>query len=60
MDIAVISLVYNLNHLAQGYKTSFMLTSTEYEMSTALKTEILTNKEVSCFKCLRCCIYHAN
>ena len=25
-----------------------------------IKTEIPTNKEVSCFKSLRCCIYHAN
>ena len=25
-----------------------------------IKTEILTNYEVSCFKSLRCCIYHAN
>ena len=25
-----------------------------------IKTKIPTNKEVSCFKSLRCCIYHAN
>ena len=25
-----------------------------------MKTKIPTNKEVSCFKSLRCCIYHAN
>ena len=25
-----------------------------------IKTKILTNKEVSCFKSLRSCIYHAN
>ena len=25
-----------------------------------IKTKILTNKNVSCFKSLRCCIYHAN
>ena len=25
-----------------------------------IKTNILTNKEVSCFKSLKCCIYHAN
>ena len=24
-----------------------------------IKTKILKNKEVSCFKSLRCCIYHA-
>ena len=31
---------------------------TEHEISTADK--ILTNEEVSCFKSLRCSIYHAN
>ena len=25
-----------------------------------IKTKLQTNKEVSCFKSLRCCIYHAN
>ena len=25
-----------------------------------IKTNILTNEEVSCFKSLRCCMYHAN
>ena len=25
-----------------------------------IKTKIPTNKEVSCFKSLKCCIYHAN
>ena len=25
-----------------------------------IKTKIPTNEEVSCFKSLRCCIYHAN
>ena len=44
----------------RGYKTFFMLNSTEHEISTAHKTKILTNKEVSCFKSLRCCIYHAD
>ena len=38
----------------------FMLSSTEYELSTAHKTKILTNEDVSCFESLRCCIYHAN
>ena len=33
--------------------------STEHEISTAQKTKILTNEEASCFKPLRCCIYHA-
>ena len=44
----------------RGYKAFFMLNSTEHEISTAHKTKIPTNKEVSCFKSLRCCIYHAN
>ena len=37
-----------------------MLNSTEHEISTAHKTELPTNKEVSCFKFLRFCIYHAD
>ena len=44
---------------ARGYSTFFMLNSTEREISTAHKTKIPTNEEVSCFKSLRCCIYHA-
>ena len=32
--------------------------STKFQLLT--KTKIPTNKEVSCFKPLRCCIYHAN
>ena len=36
--------------------------STQLSMKFQLliKAKILTNKEVSCFKILRCCIYHAN
>ena len=30
------------------------------EFQLLIKTKIPTNKEVSCFKSLRCCIYHAN
>ena len=41
----------------RGYKTFFMLNSTEHKISTDHKTKIAT---VSCFKSLRCCIYHAN
>ena len=33
----------------QGYKLFFMLNSTEQQISTADKTKILTNEEVSCF-----------
>ena len=43
----------------QGFKTFFMLNSTEHEISTAHKTQISKKKEVSCFKSLRCYIYHA-
>ena len=32
--------------------------STKFQL--LIKTKIPTNKEVSCFKLLRCCIYHAN
>ena len=44
----------------RGYKTFFMLNSTEHKISTAKKTKIPTNEEISCFKSLRCCIYLAN
>ena len=46
--------------LPLGYKTFFMLNSTEHEISTAHKNKIQTNEEVSCFKSPRSCIYHAN
>ena len=36
-----------------------MLNSTEPKFQLLIKTKILTNKEVSCFKSLKCCIYHA-
>ena len=32
--------------------------STKFQL--IIKTKIQTNKEVSCFKSLRCCFYHAN
>ena len=32
--------------------------STKFQL--LLKTKTPTNKEVSCFKSLKCCIYHAN
>ena len=41
----------------RGYKTFFMLNSTEHEL--LIKAKIQANEEVSCFKSLRCCIYHA-
>ena len=41
-----------------GYQTFFMLNSTEHEISTAHK-RIPKSEDVSCFKSLRCGIYHA-
>ena len=38
----------------------FMLNSTEQEIKLLIKTNIPKNEEVSCFKSLRCGIYHAN
>ena len=32
--------------------------STKFQL--LIKTEIPTNEDISCFKSLRCCIYHAN
>ena len=46
--------------IPRGYKTFFMLNSIEHEISTAHKNQKPTNKEVSCLKSLRCCIYKAN
>ena len=43
-----------------GYKTFFMLNSTEHEISTAHKETKIPRKEVFCFKYLRCGIYHVN
>ena len=38
----------------RGYKTLFILNQ------LLIKTKIPTNKEVSCFESLICCIYHSN
>ena len=45
---------------SRGYKTFFMLNSMSVKSRLLIKTKIPANKEVSCFKSLRCCIYHAN
>ena len=59
--IFIFSHIYSLPDIwPLGYKTFFMLNSTGHETSTAHKTKIQTNKGVSCFKYIRCCIYHAN
>ena len=44
----------------RGYTTFFVLNSTEYKILTANTTKIPKSEEVSCFKSLRCGIYHAN
>ena len=47
--------------MPRSYKTFFMLISAEFELSTGHNNENTDkNKEVYCFKSLRCCIYHAN
>ena len=48
--------VYITHIRPQGYKTFYMLNSNEL----LIKTKIPTNDEISCFKSLRCCIYHAD
>ena len=45
MDVVV----YAEADLARCYKTCFMLNSTEHEISTAHKTKVPANKEVSCY-----------
>ena len=44
----------------RGYNTFFMLNSTGMKFQLLIETKIPTNEEVSSFKSLRCCIYHAN
>ena len=48
--------------LSQGYETFFILSSTQMSKKFQLlvNTKIPTNKEISCFKSLRRCIYHAD
>ena len=41
-------------------KKSSCSTQLSMKFKLLIKTKIPTNKEVSCFKSLRCCIYHAN
>ena len=37
-----------------------MLNSTEHEILTAHKNQILKNKDFACFQTLRCCMHHAD
>ena len=56
-------LVFKFNGLCSGpwvikpFSCSTQL-STEFQLH--MRTKILTNKEVSCIKPLRCCNYHVN
>ena len=42
------------------YKTFLCSTQLSTKFQLLIKTKIPTNKEVPCFKFLRCCIYHAD
>ena len=44
----------------RGYKTFSCAVQMNTKFQLLIKTKIPTNEEVSCFKSLRCCIYHAN
>ena len=44
----------------QGYLTFSWSTQLSMKFQLLIKTKAPTNEEVSCFKFLRCCIYHAN
>ena len=57
---AHLSKIYQITSGPEVIKFFFILNSTEHEISTAYKTRIQTNKEVSCFKSLRCCILPAH
>ena len=43
-----------------GYKTFSCSTQLSTKFQLLIKAKIPTNEEVSCFKSLRCCIYHAH
>ena len=44
----------------RGYKLFSCSTQLSTKFQLLIKTKIPTNEEVSCFKFLRCCVYHAN
>ena len=51
--------LYNMRilHRSRDYKAFFMLKSTERDISTALRKEVLIHKHMTCFvESLRCCI----
>ena len=58
-----VSLVFCTSVLISGPEViNFFSYSTQLstKFQLLIKTKILTNEEVSCFKSLRCCIYNAN
>ena len=44
----------------EGIKLFSCSTQLSMKFQLLIKAKIPTNEEVSCFKSLRCCIYHAN
>ena len=46
--------------LPRGYKTFPCSAQLSKKVQLHIKTKIPTNKEIFCFKYLRCCIYHAD
>ena len=44
----------------RGYKKKSCSTQLSTKFQLLIKTKIPTNEEISCFKSLICCIYHAN
>ena len=48
-----------LNH-STGPDVIKLFQALSMKFQLLIKTKIPTNKEVSCFKSLSCCIYHAN
>ena len=58
----ILSIVENFPFMirARGYKLLSCSTQLSTKNQLLIKTKTPTNEEVSCFKSLRCCIYHAN
>ena len=62
MGVALL-IMYELHYTRPGPEVIKLVSySTQLSMKFQLliKTKIPANKEVLCFKSLRCCIYHAN
>ena len=65
LTLQMLSYMYLLDHLniiSCPKVTNFLTCSTQLstKFQLLIKTKILTNEEISCFKYLRCCIYHNN